>query len=40
MVLFRTTFLALASALVVSADYYVKPDTVPLQDRRKLDIPV
>lgn len=34
MVLFRTTLLALASAITtVSADYYIPPDSVPLSDR-------
>ncbi|KAK0618426.1 hypothetical protein B0T17DRAFT_509967 [Bombardia bombarda] len=33
MVLFRTAVLALTSAIVVSADYYVVPSTVPLATR-------
>lgn len=40
MVSFRTTFLALAGAIAVSADYWVDPDTVLLQDRSRLDMPV
>ncbi|KAK4105637.1 hypothetical protein N658DRAFT_513036 [Parathielavia hyrcaniae] len=33
MVPFRTVLLAVASAIVVSADYWIKPETVPLQLR-------
>ncbi|KAK4129359.1 hypothetical protein N657DRAFT_562923 [Parathielavia appendiculata] len=33
MVLFRTTLLAFASAVAVSADYVIQPDTVPLPTR-------
>lgn len=33
MVSFRTTVLALASAVAVSADYYIIPESVPLSDR-------
>jgi hypothetical protein len=40
MVSFRTTFLALATAVAVSADYYVIPSSVPLATRSMLDIPV
>lgn len=38
MVFFRTTLLALAGAVAVSAqsDYWVEPDSVPLQDRSML----
>ncbi|KAH8899335.1 hypothetical protein GQ53DRAFT_307756 [Thozetella sp. PMI_491] len=34
MVSFRTTILALASALMVAADYYVEPTSVPLATRQ------
>ncbi|KAL2155161.1 hypothetical protein VTH82DRAFT_3837 [Thermothelomyces myriococcoides] len=34
MVSFRTTLLALASAVAVSADYYIDPDSVPLSLRK------
>jgi len=34
MVSFRTTLLALAGAVAVSADYYVTPDTVPISTRK------
>ncbi|KAK4191851.1 hypothetical protein QBC35DRAFT_279153 [Podospora australis] len=34
MVSFRSTLLALASAMIVSADYYVDPTTVSLSDRK------
>ncbi len=37
MVSFRTTLLALASAIVVSGDYYVTPDSVSLPLRSKAD---
>ncbi|KAL2130422.1 hypothetical protein VTI74DRAFT_6394 [Chaetomium olivicolor] len=33
MVSFRTTLLALASAVAVSADYLIDPDSVPMSDR-------
>ncbi|KAB5578537.1 hypothetical protein GE09DRAFT_554156 [Coniochaeta sp. 2T2.1] len=35
MVLLRNTLLALASAVAVSADYYVVPDSVPLSTRKQ-----
>jgi hypothetical protein len=34
MVAFRTTFLALASALLVSADYYIDPTSVDMNTRK------
>jgi len=34
MVSFRTTLLALAAAVAVSADYYIPPDTVPISTRK------
>lgn len=40
MVSFRTTLLALASAIVVSGDYYVVPDTVPLYLRSRAAAPI
>jgi hypothetical protein len=39
MVSFRTTVLALASAIAVSADYYIDPESVSLSDRSRLDPP-
>jgi hypothetical protein len=40
MVSFRVTLLALASAVAVSADYYIDPESVPMSTRSRLVVPV
>jgi hypothetical protein len=40
MVSFRTTLLALASAVVVAGDYYINPDSVSMSTKSRPDAPV